>query len=953
MRLEPSSERRKLATLVFCDIVGSTQLAEQLEPEVHRSVVTRWYIEMRAALEGHGGTVEKFAGDAVMAVFGVPQAREDDALRAIRAACEMQERHAALGAQLRRLLGRDLAIRIGVNSGEVMSSETGDGLVTGDAVNVASRLETLAEPGQILLGPITVRLAGRAIESEPVGTVELRGKRDPVEAHRLLRVLEAHELPAAEPAAALVGRDEQLAALEQHVREVAGSGAASVALVTGPAGIGKTRIAQELLGRMGGTADGLHVRCEPGDGTAALAGLARALAGSAEASADAGELAARLAVGEPAPPAEARWAVQRLLEAAASRPYVAVLDDLQRAGPVLLDLVDDAARLQRPLALVCLARDDEAPRLPEAALRLSLDPLAPAAAEELLDQLLGETAVDPPLRRRLRDAAGGNPLFAEELAAMVASTEVGGTVPLPPTLGALLGSRLDRLAPEDRLAIDVAAVEGETFAPATVEALAGPDAAARIGPLEAAGLLHAVEDGRLRFHHVLLRDAAYGALSKARRAELHERLARTIDGTASAVSARHLDRAATYRRELGLDLDVADELAAEAAQHFAAAGLRALEGGDVPAAVELLGRADELGAGTDIALALGDALADAGEMARADEVLARVERVASGPTAVLARLGRLERGPYRELASDWAAREVDSAEAALVANPAGLARSAVVRARIAHAHCRFAAKAVALERALDHARAAGDARLQRAARVELAAAVVTGPTPVPHALAQVRELEAEAGNGRATLASLRAARGLLEAMDGRLDEGRRLAEEARDVLAELGLAAAEAEATALLIRIELLAGRSEAAARLAVPAVQRVQALGDAQRVGVLAALAGDALLAVGRADLAERQARTARGAASRDDVATRIHWRSLEARLLARRQRADEAAGLAREAVALARETDWLELRADASMALFDVLGSAGADARAALAEALECYREKGNRVAAERASF
>ncbi len=334
-------------------------------------------------------------------------------------------------------------------------------------------------------------------------------------------------------------------------------------------------------------------------------------------------------------------------------------------------------------------------------------------------------------------------------------------------------------------------------------------------------------------------------------------------------------------------------------------------------------------------------------------MLAGLESGPDAATALLARLGRLELGPYRVLASDEAARVVEQAESELAGDQAGLARSAVVRARIAHAHCRFAAKAVELERALDHARAASDERLQRAARVELAAAVVAGPTPVPRALLRVAELEDEVGTGRATLASLRAARGLLLAMDGELDAGRELAETAVGVLAELGLAGAEADAIAVLARIELLAGRADEAARVVVPALGRLQSLGDRQRVGLLAALAGDALLGVGREDLAQRHARAARAAASRDDVAARIHWRSLEARLHARRGEPEQAARLAREALAVAHDTDWLDLRGDTALALFDVLSRAGAtaEARTALAEARECYLEKGNRVAAERA--
>ena len=334
MRLEASPQRRKLATLVFCDICGSTALAERLEPEVLRSVLTRWYSEMRAALERgrRGREVRRGRRDGRLRGAGGPRGRR--AAGACGRRSGMLERQSLLSAQLGRQLGEELQIRIGVNSGR--GAGVGDRRRARHGRRGQRRRPARAgrRPGRGAARrdhPPARRPGHRGRAASDRSSFAARGHA--IEAHRLVRVLASHEAPAGEPASALVGRDKPLGVLEEHVQAVTAAGRAAVAIVTGPAGIGKTRIAQELLARVAGMAGGLHIRCEPGEGTAALAGLARALVGAAGESEEARTLAARLAVGEPAPPAEARWAVQQLLEAVArDRPQVAVLDDLQRAA---------------------------------------------------------------------------------------------------------------------------------------------------------------------------------------------------------------------------------------------------------------------------------------------------------------------------------------------------------------------------------------------------------------------------------------------------------------------------------------------------------------------------------------------------------------------------------------------------------------------------------------------
>ena len=372
---------RKTVTVLFCDLADSTPLGERLDPEALRTVMTRWYDAMRVPVERAGGTVEKFVGDAVMAVFGVPAAHEDDAFRAVHAAVEMRDAAALL----------DLHVRVGVNTGEVVTGDGTTTLVTGDAVNTAKRLQEAAAPGEILLGAATRRLVAHAAELEPAGAVSAKGKRNPVEAWRVVATIPGASAFPRRLDVPLVGRTRELALLEQELAIAVRDRACRLVTVCGPAGVGKSRLTQEFVAR-----DDVRVlaaRCLPyGDGITFLP--LRELVGDVpEGSND-----------------EIFWEVRRELETQArERPLLVCIEDVHWAQPAFLDLVEYLHGWARdaPLLVLCLARPelyDMRPRWPGK--QIVLDPLTDDESAALLEEL--DVQLDE--RERIAAAAEGNPL---------------------------------------------------------------------------------------------------------------------------------------------------------------------------------------------------------------------------------------------------------------------------------------------------------------------------------------------------------------------------------------------------------------------------------------------------------------------------------------------------------------------------------------------------------------
>jgi class 3 adenylate cyclase/tetratricopeptide (TPR) repeat protein len=649
-------EVRKTVTVVFCDVTGSTAMGERLDPETLRRVMSRYFDEMRAVLEKHGGTVEKFIGDAVMAVFGIPAVHEDDALRAVRAASEMRDRLRDLNKELERDHGVVIASRIGVNTGEVVAG--GDDLpgastlVTGDAVNVAARLEQAAEPGQILIGEPTHRLVRAAVTVEPVDALALKGKAESTPAFALVEVAAGAPGMERHLDAPIVGRVAELAALEEALDRVARDRRAALVTVMAPPGIGKSRLVDEFASIHEPDASVIEGRClSYGDGITywpvveiltSAAGIAdvdtpddvrarilRLLDGAGEAPVIVERLSEFLGLsGATAAPEETHWAVRKLFEAlASSRPLIVLIEDVHWAEPAMLDLIEHVVgwSADAPILMLCTARPELLEERPDwgaaadGTLTMTLEPLGPDESDELVANLIGGSAL-PPTAAVLVRAAEGNALFLEQLVGMliddghlrradgewVASDDLS-TVAIPSTITGILESRLDRLAPQERAVLERGSVEGRVFHWSSVTVLSDD-----VDPAETGGhLLALVRRGLIapadalfgggeafRFRHALIRDAAYARMPKSTRSELHERHARWIEETAGDriaefedVLAYHLEQATRLRSELGPVDETDRQLAARAVSALLSSAGRAAGRGDARAAVNLFGRA--------------------------------------------------------------------------------------------------------------------------------------------------------------------------------------------------------------------------------------------------------------------------------------------------------------------------------------------------------------------------
>ncbi|MGH3014703.1 MAG: AAA family ATPase, partial [Gaiellaceae bacterium] len=799
----PPQEVRKTVTIVFSDLKGSTSLGEKLDSESLQGLMSRYFDTMREVLERHGGTVEKFIGDAIMAVFGLPKVHEDDALRAVRAAAEMQHTLVELNDELERDWGASLTTRTGVNTGEVVAGDprAGQRLVLGDAVNVAARLEQAAGEMEVLLGELTYRLVRDAVEAEAVEPLDLKGKSDPVPAYRLVSVgPERAREPASVP---LIGRQSELALLTRELARAVDDRSCRLVTLLGDPGVGKSRLVGEFSAAVRAEADVLGGRCLAyGRGITfwPLAEAVRQAAGIADDDAPAAareKLSAIVdhddAVVERIASAfglseqqflvdEVFWAVRTLLEALARRrPLVVVFDDIHWAEPTFLELIEHLVDTVRdaPLLLLCPARQVLLERLPNWAqrpkeVRLTLKPLSEADVALVIENLLGSTDIVDEARRRIVEAAEGNPLFAEQLLSMmiddgllrcddgrwVAAGDLSGLA-IPPTIQALLAARLDQLEREERLVLEAAAVVGQRFALDAVQELvpdlAGEDVTAHVAALVQKQLVRpqgASVDGErtFRFHHILIRDAAYQGILKRARVTLHERFVawadrvnreRDRESEYEEILAYHLEQAHRYLSELGPLDDHGRTLGARAAERLSSPGRRAFARGDMPAAANLLRRAAMLLPTQDrgrleLLPSLGEALREIGEFAWAtvflDEAIEGAGAV--GEPTLLAR-AELVRFLVESHSTDgWSEEEVvRRAERSIpvfeaAGDDAGLAQACRLLAWAHGTAGRYGEAAAAAERAVEHARLAGDERQRTHAASQYAVAAVEGPKPV-------------------------------------------------------------------------------------------------------------------------------------------------------------------------------------------------------------------------------
>src|SRR5215470_15986799 len=790
---------RKVVTIVFADLVGSTALHERLDAESARALMERYYRALHAAVEAHGGRVVKLLGDGVMAAFGLPRVAEDDAIRAVRAAVAMQQAFRALAREQSATVGA-IGLRVAVNTGEVVVNAATDDLV-GDPINVAARLQDAAQDGDVVIGESTRRLVGALVTLAPIGNVALRGRAEQVPAYRVVSL----ERPGGASAVAFVGRQDELARLAAIYEAATTAPAARLALVLGSPGLGKSRLLDEFTRRLPG-ATVLTASCEAAGG-ATFAPIARALrailglhagaggsdlraaidvavpGGEADRSRIAAGIGALLA-GTPASPEETFFVVRRLLAGlAAAQPVVLAIDDLHWAEPLLLDLVEHLVQWTTGVPLLLLAAARPELRDTRSALavpgRLASDVvllggLDAAAATRLAANVVGADALPAAITGRVLATSEGNPLFLGELVRMLvdegtlkregerwtAGVDLA-TVEMPPTIQALLAARIERLGAEDRLVLERAAIVGRQFSRTAVAHLlprALADLDARLEALRRSELIEPdstwfLGEPALKFHHGLIRDAAYRRVLKGTRAELHARVAEWIEGRVGEAVEHdetigwHLERAHQHLRELG-PLDAQGRALGErAARYLAAAGRRALARDDVAVAAELLGRAvARLDAADpargELALDWCEALLAAGQVGPAAGAIAELGRWIGADPAAADRLRGWHTcfAAQRAVLTDPQALRATASTVAASAETLAAAGDTAGEAKAHSVHAialarlgRIGASEAALEQALAAARRADDRRRANAVLASAPLAALWGPGPVTRA----------------------------------------------------------------------------------------------------------------------------------------------------------------------------------------------------------------------------
>ncbi|MGQ0668965.1 MAG: adenylate/guanylate cyclase domain-containing protein [Actinomycetota bacterium] len=999
----PGAPRRRLITAVFCDLVGSTELAEHIDPEPLRKLLDRYFESMRASIERHGGSVEKFIGDAVVGTFGAPLAHEDDTLRAVRAALEMRKAAADLDAELADPDVR-VRVRIGISSGEALADEAtaSQGRISGDVFNTAARLQSVAEPGDVVVSVAAERMLQGRVDLAPLGPITLKGKAEPVGAYRVLGVR-----TQAVPETPLVGRERALSAMLQALEDAIDASACVLVTVLAPAGVGKSRLATAfaeavreratvLVGQTPSYGEGVtfapliellaHASEEAsGDAEKIATALRERLAGQPDGASVGDRIAQILGVGE-AVGADASWAVRRLLEVVASeRSLVVVLEDAHWAEPPMLDLLDSVVeRIHGPTLVLCLARPELLEQRPTWAAgkprttTMTLPPLSAPDAHRLAELLLGADA-PASVVQRVCETAEGNPLYLEQLTAMLIDQQLlvdgrwvgagDAEVEIPVTLQALLASRLDRLDPSTRLVLETASVQGRRFRVAALLALA-PEAEpveveAALVSLDRRGLVQPEDEtgGRWRFAHALIAEAAYRGLPKELRADLHERLADWIvqvDAEQPDVDesvARHLERALHFREELGSRDAYSAGLAARAGELFANAGARAFAALDLITSRDLLGRAAALlPAGSprrlDILPNLGVALTETGRPEESDALLAeaieQARAVGSERDALRATIqlqaNRVYRSPTdAEIASAVADSEAAAAAFEASSDEVGLAEAAIALEYLEFVRGRAAKSHEWTLLALRSGLGAGRPREAAQAAADVVGTALVGPLPFDR-FAETAEASLFPLDGpiaASTGFALMALGALGVGDEGSFHEHER---RWREVIDRNGLTWLGAAHGLVMGNAEIWAGNAEGAERRLREARDVLAALGDIWWIATLDSSLCSAVAAQDRPSEFLRMADALETTAPVPDRQILVRRNLVRARALQARGSAADAELAARRGLELVEATDLVLDHADALLTLADVLRARGlrAEAETARSEALGLLRAK-----------
>jgi len=953
--------------VLFCDLTGSTELGERLDPEALRSLLARYFERMKSIVERHGGSVEKFIGDAVMAVFGVPVVHEDDALRALRAAVEMRAALPELGVEG----------RIGVMTGEVVAG-TEERLATGDAVNVAARLEQAAQPGEVLVGGETFRLTRHAAEVETLAPLPVKGKREPVEVHRLIAV-HGDEGFARRLDTPLVGRQTELRRLHDAYNQALTSRSCQLFTVLGAAGVGKSRLAAEFLSSLEGALV-VRGRCVPyGEGITywPVVEVVKQLPEVALDASSRSGIRSLLGEEQVATKEEIARAFRKLLEAvAASTPVVCVFDDVHWGEQTFLELVENVADLSRDasILLLCNARPELLEVRPGWAggkvnsTSVLLEPLGVAEAAEMIASI---ASLEPESRSRILEAAEGNPLFVEQMVAFVTES-ADDAVTVPPTIQALIAARLEQLDDAERVVLERGAVEGRIFHQGALQALA-PDEVqltTRLTSLIRKEFVRpdkpqfAGEDA-FRFRHVLIRDAAYDALPKATRAALHERFADWLNGNATdlveleELLGYHLEQAHRCRVDLGLVDDETEALGNQAAHWLASAGRRASDRNDMPAAINLLDRAvglrrDNHPARLSELPVLGHALLEIGNWEHAKRVLAEAgERARTDGDKRAAAYAALELSFLKlHTQSDVTHAEIEAELAGAaqafeeVGDQVGLVRALTAAGRLPFWRGDIVASIEQLSRAAALAGGAGLRVQELEALSTLILSMIEGPPTLAEVRERVDHLAAlTSGSSRPDVLLLRV-RADIECMLGNVARAREYAAAAKSLAQELGLTVVSASGIARTIaEIELFAGDFAAAERELAPACDLLEKTDDWGHLTSLLPYLMDALYPLGRAEEIATRLDEVEDHMLEDDHDAHVGLRRARAKLKAARGDLAGAADLAREAVSLGEGKTYLMVHGRALENLAEILEQDRREAEAAeaLDQAIELYERKG----------
>jgi DNA-binding SARP family transcriptional activator/predicted ATPase len=992
-RLGPS---RRLVTVV---VVAGLVKGADIDPESMHRVLEGYSARCRDVIQRHGGSVQGLGGAAITGVFGLAELHEDDAERALRAAIELRAAIAEANYALERDLSIYLTVSMGIESGSVF---IGAGIpherrATGEAVELATALAHSAADNEILLGEHTLQLAGSILSVGALEPVSLPTRTESVSRWRL------HGFRTGAPALPIstvyIGHQRELKELRAALVRTTGESSCRLVTVVGPAGIGKSRLTREFISDPGSDATVVVGHClSYGEGityhplaeivsqlTAGdpEAGIRHLLSG--EENSESIERQVLAAIGrsqESIQTEDTFWAVRRLLEwVARTRPLIVVIDDVHWAEPTLLDLLDHIVTFYGGAAvlLVCLTRPELLETLPSWAVPqpnrsvLTLDPLDDRESYDLIDSLDAGAELDRQERARAVETAEGNPFFLEQIVAVSAS---GTDASLPLSIQAVLAARIDRLEPGERNLLGLAAVEGRSFHRHDLAGLMD-DADRRGMGTNLASLLHRqlIRPGRpeidgpdsFRFAHALIREAAYEALPKQLRAQLHEKMADQLKSRGNAqaeVVGYHLERSYRFCAELAPIGARERVLATEAAEWLDSAARAALLRGDLTSGAGLLERAVALLAHDDarrfaLLPRLGEALFEAGRLKAAERVLDDAIRYAHGAhEPELAALASVER--ERVLIQEGSAWSVEDATRVAGSAIEVLGKSdnelGLCRAWCLHATVKWVL-GLAFDadqywmRACEHAQRAGNSRELFEILCWRASAAACGPTPVDAAIDQCNEIRSQVASSPVAIAATLHPLAVLHAMNGDFAQARQQIREADAILNDLGRL--ESTVSHYEATVEMLAGDPEIAEAKLLTGFHKLSAMGESSLLATTAAMLAQAAFAQGHDEAAEEYCRVSARTAAADDLTAQATWRGVRAKILARRGEIEGATVLATEAVRLAEPTDFTTVQADSLMDLGAVLDRAGHDieAETTVRRAVELYAQKGDIVSAERA--